>query len=126
MVNPWLLELRLIINIVVPYNIASYASLALILERITGYKALAIQGDLKKVHLYENSLNPAREQLCNDPYKMPKCELHFKDEFFYLTDILHDGKIDLNKYIDELQPEWFKLYGYESYPAINVTMIEKD
>ena len=113
MVNPWLLELRLIINIIVPFNIASYATLALILEKITGYKALAIQGDLKKVHLYDNSLDAVKEQLSRDVDKYSNTNLLFKDEFHYITDKELCGNISLDKIISEMKPDWFKLENYE-------------
>lgn len=110
----------------VPYNIASYATLALIIEKITGYKALAIQGDLKKVHLYDNSINAVKEQLSRDPNKYDKCELSFKDEFHYITDKIISGEVIIDKIIEEMQIDWFKLENYESYPAINVEMLERN
>lgn len=98
-----------------PFNIASYATLALILEKITGYKALAIQGDLKKVHLYDNSLNAVKEQLSRDVDKYDKCEL----------------KIDIDDLEGRFLPEYylnenFTLNNYESYPHIKVEMLERD
>lgn len=106
-----------------PYNIASYATLALILEKLTGYKALGIQGDLKKVHLYDNSLDAVEEQLSRDVNKFSKCEL----------DISKVVDIDISKYWNNLDmftkrlnPDDFKLEGYKSYPAINVKMLERD
>jgi thymidylate synthase len=102
-----------------PYNIASYATLALILEKITGYKALAIQGDLKKVHLYDNSLDAVKEQLSRDVDKYDKCELKMDT----LTEVQLQKDINL---INDIEPESFKLQNYESYPAINVEMLERD
>ena len=107
-----------------PFNVASYATLALILEKITGYKALAIQGDLKKVHLYDNSLNAVKEQLSRDVNKYDKCELD-------LSDILSFELIkkDIN-YLDKgllvIGPMDFELENYESYPHIKVEMLERD
>lgn len=109
-----------------PYNIASYATLSLILEKITGHKALAIQGDLKKVHLYDNSLDAVKEQLSRDVNKYGECDLLFKDEFHYITDKELVGNVSLNKIISEMKPDWFVLENYESYPAINVEMLERD
>lgn len=104
-----------------PYNIASYATLALILEKITGHKALAIQPYLKKVHLYDNSLKAVKEQLSRDVNKYDKCELNI-------------GRADLFKIYKENQvgmfnhfcAQDFKLQNYESYSAINVEMLERD
>ena len=102
-----------------PFNIASYATLALILEKITGYKALAIQGDLKKVHLYDNSLDAVKEQLNRDVNQYDKCELKMDT----LTEVQFQSGI---KYINEIEPGSFKLVNYESYPHIKVEMLERD
>jgi thymidylate synthase len=102
-----------------PFNIASYATLALVLEKITGYKALAIQGDLKKVHLYDNSLDAVKEQLSRDVDKYDECELKMDT----LTEVQLQKDINL---INDIEPESFKLQNYESYPAINVKMLERD
>ena len=102
-----------------PFNIASYATLALILEKITGYKALAIQGDLKKVHLYDNSLDAVKEQLSRNVDKYDKCELKMDT----LTEVQFQSGI---KYINEIEPGSFKLVNYESYLHIKVEMLERD
>ena len=101
------------------YNVASYATLALILEKITGYKALAIQGDLKKVHLYDNSLDAVKEQLSRDVNQYDKCELKMDT----LTEVQFQSGI---KYINEIEPGSFKLVNYESYPHIKCEMLERD
>ena len=121
MVNPWLLELRLIINIFVPFNIASYATLALILEKITGYKALAIQGDLKKVHLYDNSLDAVKEQLSRDVNKYNECELKIvRPNLFKIYE-----KNPVNMFNHFSQKD-FELVNYESYTGIKVEMLKRD
>ena len=102
-----------------PFNIASYATLALILEKITGHKALGIQGDLKKVHLYDNSLDAVKEQLKRDVDKYDKCELKMD----ILTEVQFQSDI---KYINEIEPGSFKLQNYESYPHIKCEMLERD
>ena len=110
-----------------PYNIASYATLTLIIEKLTGYKALGIQGDLKKVHLYDNSIDAVKEQLSRDVNRYDKCKLTFSKAFE--GDILNyrNGHIRLiDRIIDELKPEDFKLENYESYPFIKVEMKERN
>ena len=101
-----------------PFNIASYATLALILEKITGYKALAIQGDLKKVHLYDNSFDAVIEQLSRDVDKYSCGVFDFPafDEFEWET---------LDELFHKIQPEDIALEGYESYPGIKVEMLER-
>ena len=58
-----------------PFNIASYATLAKIIEWLTGYKALAIEGTLKCVHFYDNQYEAAKELLTRDPNIHPNCEI---------------------------------------------------
>ena len=101
-----------------PFNIASYATLALILEKITGYKALAIQGDLKKVHLYDNSFDAVIEQLSRDVDKYSCGVFDFPafDEFEWET---------LDELFHKILPEDITLEGYESYPGIKVEMLER-
>ena len=109
------------------YNVASYATLALILEKITGHKALAIQGDLKKVHLYDNSLDAVKEQLSRDVDKYKFCQLE-QSYFTELMDEFDDKDFDLDEFIKMLDEdkEFIQLVNYESYPAINVEMLERD
>ena len=114
----------------IPYNIASYATLALILEKITGHKALGIQGDLKKVHLYDNSLDAVKEQLSRDVNQYNKCEMTFHVEegttmFDHYKDPFRKD-IDLNRLFNTFRPSTFKLQNYESYPHIKVEMLERD
>lgn len=98
-----------------PINIASYALLAKKLERITGYKALAIQGDLKCVHFYDNQYTEARLISVSDAYKHGNCELKIEDDgqdFMCIDSALAAWGIDS-----------FKLEGYTSEKAINVPML---
>ena len=112
-----------------PYNIASYATLAKIIEELTGYKALAIQGDLKKVHLYDNSLSAVNEQLDRDSDKYDKCELMLSDELETSFSKFRDSKTDsviLNNFINQLKISDFRLTNYQSYPHIKVEMLERN
>jgi len=103
----------------IPYNIASYATLALILEKITGHKALGIQGDLKKVHLYDNSLDAVKEQLSRDvdKYKAPDFDAPILDEIKFTN---------IDEYVNKLLPIDFTIENYESYPHIKVEMLERN
>lgn len=92
----------------IPFNIASYATLALILEQITGYKALAIQGDIKCVHLYENSIEETKQLLAKDYTKHTNCEL----------EILANGDNFNNYNVSD-----FILNGYSSEEKLNVEML---
>lgn len=108
----------------IPFNIASYAELALILQKVTGCKALAIQGDLKKVHLYDNSIESVKEQISRKS-NLEKVELLMKDEFHYITDKSISGDVSLDTIFNEMKPDWFKLENYNPQPAIKVEMLER-
>ena len=112
----------------VPFNIASYATLALILEKITGYKALAIQGDLKKVHLYDNSLDAVKEQLSRDVDKYNNCEfiIGTTNGTYNNLKLFKENGLQLNTLINNLHIDDFKLVNYESYPHIKVEMLSRN
>lgn len=108
-----------------PFNIASYALLALILEKITGHKALAIQGDLKKVHLYENSLESATE-LIHEKESTEEVELTCSHEFDYLiAEVLVNG-VGVEKIVNQLNPDWFTLKNYHPKRSMKVEMLSRD
>lgn len=108
----------------IPFNIASYALLALILEKITGHKALGIQGDWKKVHLYDNSIKAAKEQLSRKCSK-EKSKISYLDEFHYITDKELVGNVSIDEIIKQMKPNWFQLENYKPQPTIKVEMLER-
>jgi len=54
-----------------PFNIASYAILLHLLAKETGLKEGKLVGFLADVHIYENHIEGAKEQLTRDPNKYP-------------------------------------------------------
>jgi thymidylate synthase len=54
-----------------PFNIASYALLLHLLAKESGLKEGKLVGFLADVHIYENHLDGAREQITRDPDKFP-------------------------------------------------------
>jgi len=97
-----------------PFNIASYALLAKILERITGYKALGIEGTLKCVHFYDNQYEAAEELLTRDPEKHSSCDVAINNRFAFdnIDDIFNGFEISD-----------FNLIGYTSDKGIKVDML---
>ena len=86
----------------VPFNIASYALLILMIAKATGLKAGDFVHTLGDAHLYLNHLNQVDEQLKRKPFALPK--MNIKDE---ITDI------------SEFEYEDFSLEDYESHPHIS-------
>jgi len=106
--------LRFIINKFVPFNIASYAVLGLILEHITGYKFLALQGDLKCVHLYGNSISEALLLMSRKSNVHLNCDVKLN---------LPDYTGNFDEFINDVTPEDFKLINYTSFDKIKVEML---
>jgi thymidylate synthase len=85
----------------VPFNMASYALLTLMVAQVTGLKPGEFIHTLGDAHLYLNHLEQAREQLTRTPRALPVMKLNpaVKDLFAFRF-------------------EDFTLEGYDPYPAI--------
>jgi thymidylate synthase len=85
----------------VPFNIASYALLTLMVAQVTGLKPGEFIHTLGDAHLYMNHLEQAREQLTRAPRALPVMRLNpeVKDLFAF-------------RYED------FQVEGYDPHPAI--------
>ena len=69
-----------------PYNIASYALLAIMLAIETGYGVGELVYFGVDVHLYSNHLEQVKEQLSRTPYDFPKLIVTKKSFFEYTLD----------------------------------------
>lgn len=57
-----------------PFNIASYGLLLHLLAKESGLKEGMLMGFLRNVHIYNNHMDGAREQLQRQPFSLPKVE----------------------------------------------------
>jgi thymidylate synthase len=96
-----------------PFNITSYGILAKLLEHITGFPALGIEGTLKCVHFYDNQYEAALTLMERDPYRNEAPTLKIDWDF---------GTIRPDMF-DTLNIENIKLEGYEFQDAIIVKML---
>jgi thymidylate synthase len=86
----------------VPFNIASYALLVLMIAKVTGLKPGEFVHTLGDAHLYLNHLDQVDEQLKRKPFPLPKMSI--------TKDI---------KNILDIEYEDFTLEDYESHPHIS-------
>ena len=89
----------------VPFNIASYALLTMMVAQVTGLKPGEFVHSFGDAHLYLNHLDQAREQLSRSPYPLPTMRIDPK-----VTDIFSF------KYED------FKLENYQAHPHIKAAV----
>ena len=85
----------------VPFNIASYALLTMILAQVTGYKPGDFVHTFGDAHIYENHFDQVKEQLKRTPRPFPTIEI--------------DPTI---KNIDDFKFDHFTLKDYDPYPPI--------
>jgi thymidylate synthase len=85
-----------------PYNIASYGMLLLLLCEETGYEPGELIGSLGDVHLYSNHIEQAKLQLTRKPYRLPTVKLSN-------VDVL-GGEFD------------YELINYKSHPKIKAPL----
>lgn len=89
----------------VPFNIASYALLTLILAKITGFKPGEFVHTFGDCHVYEIHKDQVREQLQRKPRAFP--EIRFTSNF---------------KTVDEFKPEFIELIDYNPHPPIKAAL----
>jgi thymidylate synthase len=85
----------------VPFNIASYALLTLMMAQVTGLQPGEFVHTFGDLHLYDNHLEQAKLQLTREPRPLPTMKLN--------TEV---------KTIDGFVFEDFTLENYDPWPAI--------
>lgn len=89
----------------VPFNIASYSLLTMIIARVTGYEPGEFIHTFGDVHIYGDHMEQVKEQLTRKPYPFPSVNIS-----------------ESVKDIDDFRPEHASLENYESHLSIKARM----
>ncbi|MBU2101482.1 thymidylate synthase [Patescibacteria group bacterium] len=90
----------------VPFNIASYALLTVIIAHLTGNEPGEFIHTFGDIHIYENHIDAVREQLQREPKDFPKVKIE-------------SGV----KNLDDFKTEHVILEGYEPHPTIKAKLV---
>ena len=85
----------------VPFNIASYALLLMMVAQVTGLKAHEFIHTFGDAHLYLNHLEQARTQLEREPFDLPQMRLN-----------------PARNRLEDFEFDDFELVGYRAHPPI--------
>lgn len=89
----------------VPFNIASYSLLAIILAKVMGLEPGEFIHTFGDVHIYENHVDQVREQLSREPKPFPTIKI--------------DNSV---KKLEDFRPEHVELIGYDPHPSIKAEL----
>jgi thymidylate synthase len=96
-----------------PFNIASYALLLEILAKAVQMIPDQLIGSLGDVHLYNNHIDQAKEQLTRDSFELPRLKMNP----IFLANLEHKGLDEaINGQVN------FELEGYQSHPSIKAPL----
>lgn len=87
----------------VPFNIAEYALLLMMIAQVTGLKAKELVHTLSDTHIYNDQIEPMRELLERDPRPLPRVKIN--------PDV---------KNILDFKFEDFAFEGYDPHPPIKI------
>jgi thymidylate synthase len=90
----------------IPFNIASYSLLTHLLAKHSGLKACEFVHFMGNCHIYEDHIEPIKEQLTRQPYQFPTVSIK-----------------QIRENINDYQVDDFEIHNYQSHQAIKMKMI---
>jgi thymidylate synthase len=105
-----------------PFNIASYGLLLEIIAKEVNMIPDELIGNLGDVHLYNNHIEQAKEQISRTPYDLPK--IRITERNWYQHELVKErlGEKTLDEKLKSYRPDCFELIGYESHPKIKARL----
>ena len=98
-----------------PFNIASYGLLLEIIAKVVNMIPDKLIGNLGDIHLYNNHIEQAKEQITRTPFDLPKLIINSGNENWHLLEvdeIINTFDVDIT----------FKVENYQSHPAIKAPL----
>jgi thymidylate synthase len=97
-----------------PFNIASYGLLLEIIAKEVNMVPDELIGNLGDVHLYNNHIEPIKEQLTREPYPLPTLKIvGYPEEYNHPND---------ERLFEEFDISDFELENYQSHPVIKLPL----
>jgi thymidylate synthase len=105
-----------------PFNIASYALLLEIIAKEVNMVPEDLIGNLGDVHLYNNHIEQAKEQITRTPYELPKVQITERNWYMHEAVKEHFGEKTFSEKILSYRPDCFELIDYQSHPKIKAPL----
>jgi thymidylate synthase len=98
-----------------PFNLASYGLLLEIIAKAVNMVPDELIGNLGDVHLYNNHIEQAKEQIGREPFELPTLKINSGNENWHLLtidEIINSLDVDIT----------FKVENYQSHPTIKAPL----
>ena len=105
-----------------PFNIASYGLLLMIIAKEVGMVPDELIGNLGDVHLYKNHIEQAKEQISREPYDLPRVQITERNWYMHEKVKEHLGPKTFSEKILSYRPDCFELINYQSHPKIKAPL----
>jgi thymidylate synthase len=105
-----------------PFNIASYALLLEIIAKEVNMVPDELIGNLGDVHLYNNHIEQAKEQITRTPYELPKVQITERNWYMHEAVKEYLGEKTFSEKILSYRPDCFELIDYQSHPKIKAPL----
>ena len=105
-----------------PFNIASYGLLLEIIAKEVNMIPDQLIGNLGDVHLYNNHIEQAKEQITRTPYELPSIQITERNWYLHAAVKEYMGEKTLDEKLKSYRPDCFELLNYQSHPKIKAPL----